>query len=238
MFFLLLMDQIVLGTDGKETKSFLIGDLFEVFSGIIEENHMPILEETQKEVIFLRINSLKDQKFKYKRFELVESDRSKDSLGELKKKNSISKKAVSKNKILNKEDYLIYTKGVPKGFYMLNNSISESKNLVASHQFICLRPRTELIEVHLPYLHLVLDVFVEKKLDQIFKEKEEIKGNKYGSFNSITIKEISKIELTILKSVDSQKKVFDQYNKIKEEVEVALTRLDFIKESINNNYYI
>jgi hypothetical protein len=181
---------------------------------------------------------LKDQKFKYKRFELVESDRSKDSLGELKKQNSISKKAVSKNKILNKEDYLIYTKGVPKGFSMLNNSISESKNLVASHQFICLRPRTELIEVHLPYLHLILDVFVEKKLDQIFKEKEDIKGNKYGSFNSITIKEISKIELTILKSVDSQKKVFDQYNKIKEEVEVALTRLNFIKESINNNYYI
>ena len=238
MFFLLLMDQIVLGAEGKEIKNFLIGDLFEVFSGIVEENHIPILEETQEEVVFLRINSLKDQKFKYKRFELIESDRSKDLSNEQTKLSSTQKKTVKKSKILNKADYLIYTKGLPKGFSMLSNSISESKKLVASHQFICLRPRLELIEVYLPYLHLVLDVFVEKKLNQIFKVKEEIKGNKYGSFNSITIKEISKMELTILKSVDSQKKVFDQYNKIKEEVEVALTRLDFIKESINNNYYI
>lgn len=238
MFFLLLMDQIVLGPDGNKTKTFLIKDLFEVFTGIVEDNYKPIIEETREEVIFLRINSLKDQKFKYKRFELIESDRSKDLSKELSKQSLIQKKQVKINKILNKEDYLIYTKGVPKGFSLLNNSISKSKNLVASHQFICLRPRTELIEVHLPYLHLVLDVFIEKKLDQIFRAKEEIKGNKYGSFNSITIKEISKMELTILKSVDSQKKVFEQYNKIKEEVEVALTRLDCIKDSINNNSYI
>jgi hypothetical protein len=238
MFFLLLTDQIVLGSDGKETKTFLIKDLFEVFSGIVEDNHLPILEGTQDEITFLRINSLKDQKFKYKRFELVESNRSKDSLLESTKQDSTQKSAVKKSKILNKADYLIYTRGIPKGFSMLNNSISESKNLVASHQFICLRPKMELIDVYLPYLHLVLDVFVEKKLDQIFKEKEEIKGNKYGAFNSITIKELGKMELAILNSVDSQKKVFEQYNKIKEEVEVALTRLEFIKESINNNYYI
>lgn len=234
MFFLLLMDQIVLGVDGKETKTFSIGDLFEIFSGIIEENHKSVLEDTEEEVVFLRINSLKDHEYKYKRFELVESDRSKKSL----KQSSIQQKAIRKDKLLNKEDYLVYTKGVPKGFSMLNNSISESKKLVASHQFICLRPRTELIEAHLPYLHLVLDVFVEKKLEQIFRAKEEIKGNKYGAFNSVTIKEISKMNLTILKSVDSQKKVFDQYNKIKVELEVATTRLDFIKEAINNNYYI
>ncbi len=238
MFFLLLMDQIILGPEGKEAKTFLIGDLFEVFSGIVEENHLPVLEGTQEEVTFLRINSLQDQKFKYRRFELVENDKSKDSLLESTKQDSTQKKAVKKSKILNKADYLIYTRGVPKGFSMLNNSISESKKLVASHQFICLRPRVDLIDVYLPYLHLVLDVFVEKKLDQICKTKEVNKGTKYGAFNSITIKEIGKMELVILNSVDSQKKVFDQYNKIKDEVEVALTRLEFIKESINNNYYI
>jgi hypothetical protein len=234
MFLLLLMDQIVLEDNGKEIKNFLIGDLFEVFSGIIEENHLPILEETHEEVVFLRINSLKEHEYIYKKFELIESARSKKSL----KQSLIQQKAVKKDKILNKEDYLIYTKGVPKGFSMLNNSISESKKLVASHQFICLRPRTELIEIYLPYLHLILDVFVEKKLDQIFRAKGETKGNNYGAFNSITIKEISKMELVILKSVDSQKKVFDQYNKIKEEVEFSLTRLDFLKKSINENKYI
>lgn len=238
MFFLLLMDQIVLGSEGKETKAFLIKDLFEVFSGIVEDNHLPVLEGTQDEITFLRINSLQDQKFKYRRFELVESYKSKDSVVELIKQDSIQKKAVKKSKILNKADYLIYTRGTPKSFSMLNNSISESKNLVASHQFICLRPKMELIDIYLPYLHLVLDVFVEKNLDQICKTKEEIKGAKYGAFNSITIKELGKMELVILNSVDSQKKVFEQYNKIKEEVEVALTRLEFIKESINNNYYI
>jgi hypothetical protein len=127
---------------------------------------------------------------------------------------------------------------MPRGFSMLNAPIGNELNVVATHQFICLRPRTKLIEVYLPYLHLVLDLFVEKDLKKLFDSKLIKSGDKYSVFNSVSIKEIRDMELTILKLVSGQKKVYDRFCERKQELEIAVFRLETIKDIIFNNNYL
>lgn len=227
-----------LDKDEKETKAFSIGDLFEVFNGVLEDRHLPLVAETNSEINFIRVNSFSDSNVLFDKQKLGEIQ-----LGQVKKKenlftNTYDRKPVNYKKVLIKEDYILYTRGIPRGFSMLNAPIGNELNVVATHQFICLRPRTKLMEVHLPYLHLVLDLFVEKDLKKLFDSKLIQSGDKYSVFNSVSIKEIRDMELTILKLVSGQKKVYDRFCERKQELEIAVFRLETIKDIVFNNNYL
>ncbi len=238
MFFYFLTEPAFLETNEKETNTFTIGDLFEVFNGVLEDRHLPIVAETNSEINFIRVNSFSDSNALFDKQQLDEIQ-----LGQVKKKenlftNTNDRKPVNDKKVLIKEDYIIYTRGLPRGFSMLNAPIGNELNVVATHQFICLRPRTKLIEVYMPYLHLVLDLFVEKDLKELFDSKLIKNGDKYSVFNSVNIKEIKDMELTTLKLVSGQKKAYDRFCERKQEFDTAVFRLNIIKDLVYNNDYL
>jgi hypothetical protein len=94
------------------------------------------------------------------------------------------------------------------------------------------------MKVHLPYLHLVLELFVENDLKKLFDLKRTTYGDKYSVFNSVSIKEIKDINLNILKSVSSQEKLFDAYSKFKQNYTVAAMNLNSITKLVYNNIYL
>ncbi len=238
MFFYFLSEPAFLETNEKETNTLTIGDLFDVFNGVIEDRHLPIVADANSEINFIRVNSFSETNDLFDKKKLDEI-----CLGQVKRKENPftitdDRKPVNVKKVLIKEDYIIYTRGIPRGFSMQNAPIGNELNVVATHQFICLRPRTKLIEVYLPYLHLVLDLFVEKDLKKLFDSKLIKSGDRYNVFNSVNIKEIRNMELTILKLVGAQKKVYDRFCERKQEFDTAVLRLNIIKDLVYNNDYL
>jgi hypothetical protein len=237
MSLLLLTEPPFLEPEEKVTRTFTTGDLFEVYNGVIEERHLPIVAETNTELNFIRINSFTENGVLHNKIRLRELQDIQTNKREVPFKKHGDKKTINKKKILRDADYIIYTRGVPRGFSMLKSEIDDDLNVVATHQFICLRPRTNLIDFFLPYLHLVMDLFVDRDLKKIFDSKLKLNGEKYGVFNSIGIKEIKDIEITMLKLVDSQRKAYERYDQRKQESEMATYHLKMIKDLIHGNYY-
>lgn len=238
MFVFGINEMYFLDKDEKETKTFSIGDLFDVFNGVIEDRHLPIVAETNSDIIFIHINSFSESNILLGKQELYKIQqmqlKRKETLG----KNTNDRKPLSEKKVLTKEDYIIYTRGLPRGFSMQHAPIGNGLNVVATHQFICLRPRTKLMEVHLPYLHLVLELFVKNYLKELFDLKQKTLGDKYSVFNSVSIKEIRDFELNILKSVSSQKKLYDAYSQLKQNYAEAAINLNSITKLVYNNIYL
>lgn len=237
MVLLLLKEPPFLELEEKVTRKFTVGDLFEIYNGVIEERHLPIMAETNSELNFIRINSFTENGVLHEKIRLRELQEIHTNKREDPSKKLPEKKPINEKKILRNADYIIYTRGMPRGFSMLKSDIGDDLNVVATHQFICLKPRTNIIEVYLPYLHLVMDLFVDRDLKNIYESKLKLNGEKYGIFNSIGIKEIKDIEITILKLVDSQRKAYERYDQRIQESELATYQLKMIKDLIYGNYY-
>jgi len=237
MVLLLLTEPPFLEPEEKGTITFTIGDLFEIYNGVIEERHLPIVAENNSDLNFIRINSFTENGVLHDKIRLRELQELHTNKREDNFKKLPDKKPINEKKKLRNSDYIIYTRGMPRGFSMLKSEIDDNLNVVATHQFICLKPRTNIIEVYLPYLHLVMDLFVDRDLKKIYESKLKLNGEKYGIFNSIGIKEIKDIEITILKLVDGQRKAYEKYDQRIQESEMATYHLKMIKDLIYGNYY-
>jgi len=224
----------------NQTRLYKLEDLFEVSVGVLEDRCSKTIKNTEEPLIFLRTSSFNENgilydlrtlntinnKIKSKRnskLDLYSSSNSDENLISL-----------DKEKILKPDDYLIYTRGVPKGFSLMKSNNIKKLNAVANHQFVCLRPRTDIPEMHVPYLHFILDLLVENEFKAMYGNKLEKFDKKYGLFNSISTKEIRKIELEISDSKESQIKIHNRYKEIYNDYEQALSRLDKFKSAINN----
>lgn len=229
MLFLLPYNQTLFDNKELEFRDFAMGDLFEIFTGVFEDRHLERIQETNKRLHFVKLNSFKGGRLIFsnkKPQQDNDEDKSKLSL----------KKPVSQKKILNAEDYIIYTRGIPRGFSMLNAGV-DNINAVAIHHFLCLKPRTRLVDLDLDYLHLMLDLFVEYNLMRLYTDKLEIYNNKPGAFNSISINELKDMKISLLTSVVSQKKAFEKFLQRKTEFETAALSLQNLKNMIYNNIY-
>jgi len=128
-------------------------------------------------------------------------------------KQAIKSKEVSSNKILDGQDYLICTRRANdqpiNGYSLINSAIDlQPENIgpcIISHHFICLRPRKDIADIYIPFLHLMLDSIIENQLIPLIN-----KGNK-GLLKTKTLNQL-KVSIPIL--YDEQRKIFEEYNNL------------------------
>jgi len=239
MLLLLLSDLKDVSDLPNQTRLCKIEDLFEVSVGVLEDRCSKTIKNLKEPLIFLRASSFDENGVLVDLQKLNAINKSIKT-----KRNSkldlFSSSAIDENlitlgikKILKSEDYLIYTRGIPKGFSLLKSNQIDKINAVANHQFVCLRPRTDIQEIHVPYLHFILDLLIENEFKAMYDYKLKKFDGKYGLFNSISTKEIRNIELEISDSKESQIKIYNRYNEIYNAYKQAIFRLDLFKNAIN-----
>jgi hypothetical protein len=123
-----------------------------------------------------------------------------------------SEKELNQAKLLTEEDYLISCKGIVKGFSLLYSADKLAsgprkarKAVVATNQFIIMRPRPNFQEVYgLPYLHNLLDLLIPK-MNQMTETRSEKSVLRY-----ITISDIENITLELpVQKAEIKRKEFD-----------------------------
>lgn len=76
--------------------------------------------------------------------------------------------------------------------------------------------------MYIPYLHFALDLLVEKKLNENYRQIKEMKdaeGVKQSAYNSLKVEDLKNMELSIYKDKEKQVEV---YNNLMQEYEKFL----------------
>jgi hypothetical protein len=175
--------------------------------------------------MFLRISSFIDDDFgknklvinPYSKRNILDLKSVESRYADLSENEEAENPAIPNHKLIRNTDYLITLRGRPKGFSMLKSIEPNHPKLASSNHFIHIRPRqTQIESMHIPYLHLLLDILVEKKIYTIFEEKkknEDTLGRKYSAYNSFRIQDLRDMKISILKNIEDQKRVFDLFEK-------------------------
>lgn len=219
----------------KEQKEiYKIHDLFDVNLGMNEDKYTHFTKDTKSEVMFVKLSSFKEDfkgkhalaRFQYKFLHTLNPE---TLIGKQKKQDSDlsgSKRLIDipEKKIILENDYLLSIRGSLKGYSMLENSkLLDGINLVSSNHFIHLRPRKmSLDQMYIPYLHFALDLLVEKKLNENYRQIKEMKdaeGVKQSAYNSLKVEDLKNMELSIYKDKEKQVEV---YNNLMQEYEKFL----------------
>ncbi len=155
-----------------------------------------------------------NQKGKYKYKVVYPSDLN-DPLKELQTEqlaDYFTDKEIKEEKILTKEDYILFCKGMVKGLSMFNseNSLIEIaksgyKGIIASNHFIVLRPDSSIKE------HFPSPYYLENIIDLVIPMMNEMIKNA----NYITISEIGKISIELpLPPLEKDLKKFEDIFKL------------------------
>lgn len=268
---LLLLDQPFLiekeeltsfGACFNDCSKWKISDLFDVTSGILEERYLDFYVNevgVKQDVRFIRMDTIRENENTIKLPELREKiERNLEekakiiSDGKQYKTDRVKvvQKEIPLEKILKPNDYLISTRGNPRGIslsdydFKLYSDIYS--NLVPTHHFIVLRPKAAIIEnkmISIQLLHLVLNLVVENVFKPNYAEKiEEIKKQKQAQavknkniirrsaasfFASVKVDEVKERELNLPISPETQNAVFNKLKELEEEKRRAEMKYDF-----------
>ncbi len=237
---LLLLPELFPNLTRTELVEFNLTDLFEIRTGIIEDKYSNAVQDNPdltNKISFLRLSSFNDMNG------LIDFD----NLGSKKQKsdsnrintspeNIASKKENEKipaNRLLDKHDFLISTRGIPKGYSLLKSYTIKDIYAVATHHFISLRPRMKLLNMHVPFLHLMLEVMVKMQLRQLFNVRKVQEEGKIASFNSIKINDLSSIKISIPTDMLEQVRLFNEYNILQENLRKAQIKEEEFENQFN-----
>ena len=234
-----------------------IADLFEVNSGLLEERFLNYYTDDsgqKKEIGFIRMDTIRENDDavelpeQRRKIELELEEKAKRMTdGKPKKTDRIKvQKEIPPEKILKSDDFLISTRGEPKGISLLNFEFNDFSNLVPTHHFIVLRPNAALIKnkmMSVELLHMMLKLIVEKifkekykeKIEQIKKHKQEqatenkniIRRSAASFFASVKVDEVKEKEINLPVSPEIQKTVLKKLKEYEEEKRNAIMKLDF-----------
>ena len=218
-------------------KSDLLGNLFDIRLGLIEDRYLHLTKESKEHVYFITAKSFTDVPNK-KREDIFLSN-SLDQLkrldpewtklisnNELAKKNQEKdldekgnidekKNHIKESRFLKNHDFLISIRGEPNGYSLLNVTEIKKYNFVPSHYFVRLSPRYPG-NFHMEYLHLIIEQFIKHRLVERFEDmrlKTKEKGKSYAAFNSFSIEELKEETLRYHSSIEQQKEITDEYRK-------------------------
>jgi hypothetical protein len=203
-----------------------LGDLFEVRYGLMEQRYGKYPKgEDGSEVLFVRPSMLRPEDDTLKSQPEIEeilagkllSDKFPDPAKQI---------IVPVKHYLNEDDLLIPTKGEPRLIDLAMSAKSHDGKFVASHHFIVLRPKNNIMEnlginttYPKAYLRMLLmKVLKHKMLEKIYSNKVEIEQAKRDdnrrSISSIlpalTIDEVKSIGLMVPKHQEGQMKLIER----------------------------
>ena len=229
----------------KGDQNYRLRDLFEINIGLIEDKFNKMTIESKEEVMFINLKAAEDDNRQISKLTLIDYHTTNliDYI-ELEKKNlpikiDSSKLGVPDDRVLTSSDYLISIRGRPKGFSISKSLDPNKRKLVASHHFIQIRPMALISHMHVPYLHLLLDIILEMEVHQKFedkKEEEEINGKKYSAFNSFKVNDFREIKINITTDVKLQNETYDNFIYQYDKFLNANLEFEKIKESLYKNF--
>src|SRR5690606_29004302 len=100
----------------KDTKKYKLGDLFEMQTGVVEDKYLMKVSETDDDVSLLKINSFTEEGRIHSEAPAHGNEKITLKVEKEKHQNENDLKTIGKNKIIQNNDFLIYTRGKPKGF--------------------------------------------------------------------------------------------------------------------------
>jgi len=231
-----------------ETKCYSVDDLFQVSAGLLEERYEKYIKDDQGQeqpVWFLRMGSFLDSENVIDHLKIEDNENRLNQIRKVRKSNSIQTKEsnesklspIDESRILKESDYLICTRGIPRGF-----SMSKSFNLIKQHDkfqnfravpvhhFICLRPRLAFENIFIPYLHLAIDAIVQNKVNE--EKTLELKGKKVEGFTSKWLKEM---RVQIPKSKEDQIKQYNAFLERENDIKNRIIAFESYKEEMFNS---
>lgn len=229
---LLNMDKL-----NDEFKEYSFRDLFDLQTGIVEDKYLPKSAKNKYNIEFLKINSFNEDG---SLAEIMKSPIAQKKFGKVgnatnAKKNEL--KEVSEEKIIQENDFLIYTRGKPRGFSAHKFSKDLNPKYVATHHFIYLRPRLNVLDINLSYLHLMVDLFIQKQLTENYERKIIKNKSSQNIGNSISIKELKDLKIKLLKDRSAQDQVVEEYKLKLQQYQESLKSLETLENEIYNNDY-
>lgn len=241
LFFLFFM------SEGKNLRKVKLDDVFSIKTGLLElpwdEYYTLDSSGNKMNVRILRMGSFDSYHRKIKTKEQLEKAeerlleyrklREKRS-GPRKEKKSDQrvgeKKLIDFEKLISKDDYVINTRTLGEeviinGYSMLkslsNSEIETLGPLSISHHFIVLKPRKSMLNLHVPFLHMMLDIVVDRVLPTMVE-----------SLGVIKAKELKDLEIQIPLDYNDQKILHEQYQILEEDCERASLGLENFKISM------
>jgi hypothetical protein len=139
------------------------------------------------------------------------------------------KKLIDFDKLIDKDDYVINTRNLGEdviinGYSLLKSltaqELHELGPLAISHHFIVLRPRKSMLNLHVPFLHMMLDIVVDKVLPSMV-----------SSLGVIKSRQLKDLEIEIPLDFNEQKALHEQYQILENECEKAGRALEDFKKS-------
>jgi hypothetical protein len=216
----------------KDAVSYKIEDLFEINYGLSEQRYHNITETKKQgtvEISFLRMNSVREEdgKIELSRKAVQEKTNPEKSTFNVSKnkKKLADKLIIPENFLLEKDDLLINTRGVPKLISLSGIELENDVKYVANQNFITLRPRKTLLHhLHISetFLHSMLNSVVENVFKKKYEEqeliiKEELEKNirqkipkrsVASSISSVKIDDVKKEKILVPHNSDAQNNVF------------------------------
>lgn len=218
-------------------KSDLLGNLFDIRLGLIEDRYLHLTRENKQPVYFITAKSFTDVPNK-KREDIYLSNSleqlkqldpewtklinnndlaKKNQLKDLDEKGIIdeNKSYIKESRLLKNHDFLISIRGEPNGYSLLNIAEIEKYNFVPSHYFVRLNPRYPG-NFHMEYLHLIIEQFIKHKLVESFenmRNKTKEMGKSYATFNSFSIEELKEETIRYHSSIEQQMEITAEYRK-------------------------
>jgi hypothetical protein len=233
--------------------SCLLGDLFDVNMGIIEDRYQKTTKDGSDVYVlnlkaFTNNDSVRASQFinRYDQYNLLDFKKVLKSREELVEnadavKLDQEKPFISEKKLLSKNDYLITIRGQPKGYSILRSFESKEfkgrfPKIVSTNHFVRLRPKV-VLDMHVPYLHLLLDSIVENQLRNLFEQKKANlpTDKKYGVFNSFGVEELKEILIKFSRDVNQQIVTTELFEKNYQNYFNATIYFNEFKEQLNRN---
>jgi|688.fasta_scaffold270838_3 hypothetical protein len=240
---LLLLLKSLLPELENAIKTIRLDDLFQIQTGLLEGPSIDYYTDEQfdkkSQLRILRMGSFNPvtRKLKSKK-ELDDADKRLNEFRIYREKDKKSrtkilakeKRVVAPNKILDEDDYVINTRSVgemPITGYSIRKSSEEGDfkslgQVSISHHFIVLKPRKSSLPLFVPFLHLMLDVLVDKQLRKIAEDKGFLRS-----------KELRDLQFSIPINYEDQKKVFEKYAALQMKVDEANRTVDNFKNELS-----
>jgi hypothetical protein len=232
--------------DGSNMKKVLLDDIFYIKTGLVEQPDEELYwldsNGNRIRVRTLRMGSFNASTKKIKSIEQLE--KAERRLSEIRKLREgkmkprkykkietlrLNGRLIDDDKLLDKDDYVINTRNLGEDAIINGYSLSKSLDentlqklgpLCISHHFIVLKPRKSMLNLHVPFLHMMLDIIVDKVLPDLAQ-----------THGLIRTKQLKQLQIQIPLDYSLQEKLYSQYQKLEDRCNSASMELDKFKES-------
>lgn len=223
--YLLLLLLLLKMKNAPKYELYSLKDLFEIQTGVVEDNYILSGIDKKTEIEFVKINSFT------KDGELIPNIKTKSPKPKSTKQDP-EIKDLKEDKIIQENDILIYTRGVPRGFFAKKFLNEAEKKFVATHHFIYLRPLLHATKFNMSYLNLMVELFIQNDLVQHYDNKLQQNKSTQNMGNSVSIKELKGLKIKLLSDVDVQQNVVVEYQLRKDKVAKATSDLQSLEDQI------